>query len=89
MKNNGYAIFFFFWGGGGGQVRCIMGNVEVAYFSLSLSGFSSAPTVFPSRQRLTQIPTRSGTDEHQSPIFSSWGGGGGGCKRYSYKYMQN
>ena len=26
MKNKGYAKF-----GGGGQIRCIMGNVEVAY----------------------------------------------------------
>ena len=32
MKNKGYAIFF--WGGGeggGGHIRCMMGNVEVAY----------------------------------------------------------
>ena len=34
IENNAYAFFFFFWGGGGGggggQIRCIMGNVEVA-----------------------------------------------------------
>ena len=30
MKNKGYANFFF--GGGGGRIRCVMGNVEVAYY---------------------------------------------------------
>ena len=34
-------------------------------------GFS-APPVFPSRQRLTQIPTRSGTDEQQSRFYIFW-----------------
>ena len=28
MKNKGYAKFFL---GGGGNIRCIMGNVQVAY----------------------------------------------------------
>ena len=28
MKNRGYAKF----GGGGGQIRCIMGDVQVAYY---------------------------------------------------------
>ena len=64
-----------------------MGNVEVAYFSLSPRDFFSAPPVFPSRQRPTQIPTRSGaTDEHQSRFYTV------GCffgKRFSYSYMQN
>ena len=33
MKNKGYAIFFLEGGRGGegAQIRCIMGNVEVAY----------------------------------------------------------
>ena len=38
MKNKGYAKFVE-GVGGGGQIRCIMGNVEVAYFSLSPRGF--------------------------------------------------
>ena len=33
MKNKGYAIFF---GGGGGHIRCMMGNVEVAYSPRSI-----------------------------------------------------
>ena len=63
-----------------------MGNVEVVYFSLSPRGFSSAPPVFTSRQRPIQIPTRSGTDEHQSRFYTvRWFLG----KKYSYNYMQN
>ena len=38
----------------------------MVYFSFSPRGFLSAPPLFLSRQRPTQIPTRSGTDEHQS-----------------------
>ena len=30
IENNAVAIFFF-GGGGGGQIRCIMGDVQVAY----------------------------------------------------------
>ena len=47
----------------------------MAYFSLSPRGFSSAPPVFTSHQRPTQIPNRSGTDEHQSRFYllgGSW-----------------
>ena len=35
MKNKGYAIFFL-GGGGGGHIRCMMGNVEVAYSPRSI-----------------------------------------------------
>ena len=31
MKNKGDANLGVGWGGGGGQIRCIVGNVEVAY----------------------------------------------------------
>ena len=47
-----------------------MGNVEVVNFSLSPTGFFSAPPVFPSHQRLTQIQTPSGTNEHQSRFYT-------------------
>ena len=37
MKNKGYAIFVFGGGGGaGGHIRCMMGNVEVAYSPRSI-----------------------------------------------------
>ena len=31
MKNKGYANIFLGWGAGG-QIRCVMGNAEVAYY---------------------------------------------------------
>ena len=38
MKNKGYAIFFLGGGGRGegGHIRCMMGNVEVAYSPRSI-----------------------------------------------------
>ena len=32
MKNKGYETYFFWGGEGRGQIKCIMGNVEVAYW---------------------------------------------------------
>ena len=32
MKNKGYANFLGGGWGGGGRIRCVMGNVEVAYY---------------------------------------------------------
>ena len=42
IENNTYAIlfcfvFFFGGGGGGGQIRCIMGDVQVAYSYMSFT----------------------------------------------------
>ena len=44
IENNAYAIFFFL--GGGGGIRCIMGNLEVAYWPFIFLSLVTVPVPF-------------------------------------------
>ena len=49
IENNAYAIFFFLGGGGWGVgrgIRCIMGNVEVAYWHFIFLSLVTFPVPF-------------------------------------------
>ena len=52
IENNAYAIFFFLagvgggGGGGGGVIRCIMGNLEVAYWPFIFLSLVTVPVPF-------------------------------------------
>ena len=45
IENNAYAKTFFFLGGGA-QIRCIMGDVQVAYWPFSFLSLVTVPEVF-------------------------------------------
>ena len=60
IENNAYAKFGGGWGGGGGvwgHIRCIMGNVEVAY--TGLLGFAPVGSTFVIK--VCSVPTHSGS----------------------------
>ena len=51
MKDKGFAKFGVGWGGGG-RMRCIMGNVEVAFRAFSLTWPASMQIYWNNRKRL-------------------------------------
>ena len=54
MKNKGYAKFVG-GGGGGGQIRCIMGDVQVAYCGRALCELAHYSTIAGKSQNLSDV----------------------------------